>query len=856
MIAVGSALTTITLKNTTTSALTNEPVTFGQVFTEGDFPATGAAVELRAPDNSIIACQLDAKNTHADGSLRHAILSAIIPSLAASASVTYSILRKTAGAAGTPVLPADFTGLNATVLLSDNGADVSGPNAGTAYTADAAALLTAGTYETWLSGPIVSEWLLRVPFKTAVGQEHPDLHARINIRAYAGQSRAKIDYVIENCWAKERTTPLGNNPWEAVSVSHKVYSFSLKAGNTTVYDRSEQGYVRTKLTFNNNGVYDGNQTGIPNTSTVYTATITVDGVPKAISIVGSSAQTFLQLRNQINTQLGGAATVTGDTTMLGLIFRSATFGAGSSVSIDYGTLFPALSHSTLYRPIRGDEVIHYAGTRWKKTFWWGAESKLHVAHNKTYLMASKAVPNYKADLVGNAAKIATNLANITLNGDIGSSGITKANMADVGYAPGIGILPEWAAMYLVNQDQAAKTTMLKQADLQGSWPIHIRDFVTDKPISFEKWPYATFSPNGGDSYNPAKGVQEKLPSGAANTAIPLNTNLPDTSHHPDFCFLPYLVTGDHFYLDGLLFYHRFLGLNSNPATTFRENKKCLWRSDQPRGQAWYMRSTVHAAYIIPTSHPLRAEILYCLDSNVAWYGTNYVASNGIYHNVFGFIYHGSTGLPYTMGGAASTGGAPWMDDFFTSAAGRGVELGFSTLLPLLQFKARCVAGRLTSGAAFCWQMATAYTLRFRAVNGGALYSSWAEVFQVSVAASIVAATCGTQEMATAISGQLGYTISQNAMSGYPNEMSGYPANMQPAVAYCATYDTVSGDDAWTVFDARTMQPDYNLGPQFAIVPRTAETTEEPPDEPAPEQTSPADVYAVASGMPIYGGRAA
>lgn len=847
MIAVGAVITTITFQNTSASAQTKVPVTFGQVFKEGDLPAAGAAVELRAPDNSIVPCQLDTKVNHADGSLRHGILSAIIPALAASASVTYSIVRKAAPITGSAPVPADFAGLTAAVLLTDTGTDLGGPTAGTAYTADAAALLAAGTYTTWLSGPIVSEWIVRVPLKTAGGAEHPDLHARFNIRAYAGQAKAKIDYIVENAWAKPKTVPSGSTPWETVSNTPIVYAFSLKAGSTTVHSRAVNGYTITRLTFNGNGVYDGNATGLANDATVYTATITVDGVAKPISITGSSAQNFGQLRALFNTQLGGAATCESDVGMLGLRFKSTTTGAGSSVVISYGTLFPALSHPVAYRPIRGDEVIHYPATRWKKTFWWGAAPEVHIAHNKTYLMVSKAVPNYDPALTGSTATIAADLAAMKSNEDIGANGVTKAYMGDVGYAPGIGILPEWAVMYLINQGVDAKYVMLKQADLQGSWGMHVRDYATDLPISYERWPFATFSVNAGDSNNQATGLNEKLPSHVFPPQLPTNRNLADTAHHPDFCFLPYMVTGDHYYMEGLLFYQRFLGLNTNSHATYRGGRKCLWKDDQPRGQAWSLRTTAHALYITPSAHPLLSDIAYSMAENATWYGTNYVAPGGQYHNVFGFIYHGY-GLAYNVGGQANTGGSHWMDDYITQACGRAVELGYSEYMPLFQFKAKCPVGRLTSGANYCWQLAaTGAAIRLKDTAASAMYTTWNQVYMGSFSTAITSQACGSTGMASALTTEFGYTVLQNAIPGYPTTVGGYPSNTQPAVAYCATYDVPGGDDAWVVLESRTQKPDYNLGPQFAIIPRPQE---------AVTVTVPADNYQIGSGQTMYFGRTA
>lgn len=844
-VALGATITSIVLSSTDGAAGANVPVTFGQVFVAGDL-AAGSFVELKPSGGVAVPCQLDVKATHDDGTIRHAVLSAIIPAVPATGSVTYGIVRAAAGPAGSALTPANFNGLNATVTLSDNGIAATGPAAGTVYTADAGAQLASGTYETWLSGPVASEWIVRAPLKTAGGAVHPDLHARFSIRGYAGQTQAKIDYVVENNWAKPKATPSGSSPWETVSVDAHVYSYSLKAGGTTVDSRAVNGAQLVRFGLNANtssrGTYDATATGLANDATVYTATMTVDGASKAISITGSAAQTFGQLKTLLSAQLGAGATCKSDVTNLGLEFKSASTGAGSYITItNYGTLFPALGASGPYRPIRGDEYVHYARTRWKKTFWWGTAPHVHIAHNKAYLASTKAVPNYQADLTGSAATISTDLAALNANGDLGQNGITKAFMADTGYAPGIGMLPEWTAMYLVNQGADAKYIMLKMADLSGSWPVHVREYNTDKPLSFETWPYATFSPNSGDSVNPATGLQEKLPDMAALTTLPGNRMQPEVAHHPDFCSVPYLVTGDHYYLEGMLFYQRWTTLSANAHSSYRDGRKSLWKVEQVRGQAWNMRTAVHTAYLVPTGHPLRADVQYQIDQNISWYTTNYLAPGSPYGNVFGAIIHGGSVI-YQVNGQNNVGLAVWQDSFFTATCGRAVELGFSSYLDLLKFKSKLTVGLLTSGAAFCWQAATMYLMQFRDTEASPLYTTFSQVYQASATPAMKAAACGSQAMADALG------VPLNAMAGYPADVGGFPANMQPAVAYAATYGTPGADNAWTVLDARSAKPDYNTGPQFSITPRSVAVSY--------PMTGPADIYTVASGKPIYGGRAA
>ena len=84
----------------------------------------------------------------------------------------------------------------------------------------------------------------------------------------------------------------------------------------------------------------------------YAATITVDGVAKSISVVGSAAQTYTTLVNEINTDLGASATAA----IVGgnIVITSATTGVDSSVSVLDSTLFKAVTgFKQLVTPVAG-----------------------------------------------------------------------------------------------------------------------------------------------------------------------------------------------------------------------------------------------------------------------------------------------------------------------------------------------------------------------------------------------------------------------------------------------------------------------------------------------------------------------
>lgn len=113
-------------------------------------------------------------------------------------------------------------------------------------------------------------------------------------------------------------------------------------------------------------------TGLSNTPLVYTATINVDGVNHAITVVGSAAQTFGTMLTEINTDLLGnavATLVTSGVNIGRILITSVTTGLNSTVSITNSggsPLFPsitgAITYASLGAEVRGNTLFKYTVT--------------------------------------------------------------------------------------------------------------------------------------------------------------------------------------------------------------------------------------------------------------------------------------------------------------------------------------------------------------------------------------------------------------------------------------------------------------------------------------------------------------
>lgn len=207
-------------------------MTFGQIFKEGDVPA-GAT--LRATlDGHTIPIQVDRKATHADGSLRHAVITVLVPELSASARRLITLSTGGEAATGSPVSLDDL-------LATSFDAQVSLQVGSQTLTASARQLLEQAQSQgscrpwgkqcnVWLSGPQVTEWIVGGPLQSSTGPS-PHLAAYFYIRAYAGDPmhRVRVNVVIENDWTwvaaphditYDATLTVGSNVYSKTGIDH------------------------------------------------------------------------------------------------------------------------------------------------------------------------------------------------------------------------------------------------------------------------------------------------------------------------------------------------------------------------------------------------------------------------------------------------------------------------------------------------------------------------------------------------------------------------------------------------------------------------------------------------------------
>ncbi len=242
------------------------PVTFGQVFKPGYVPQ-GSTLEIGTPT------QVDSKTFYPDGSLKHAILTTEVP----SGSDTVLVLETEASSPLTPSLDLNSliaSGYNLTASLNV---------VGTNYSASAIDFLQNAQVTTWLSGPLVSEWIVGgSPSSGSV--PHPYLTVYFHVRYYR-DGRVRTDVKVEN------TKTFLNK--QTIS-----YDVVISQNGQTIYSKSNldhymHGYWRKRFWWKDSGDADP-QTYVKHDMQYLRATKAVPNYDTGVSISSQYLQSMTQ----------------------------------------------------------------------------------------------------------------------------------------------------------------------------------------------------------------------------------------------------------------------------------------------------------------------------------------------------------------------------------------------------------------------------------------------------------------------------------------------------------------------------------------------------------------------------------
>lgn len=494
----------------------------------------------------------------------------------------------------------------------------------------------------------------------------------------------------------------------------------------------------------------------------------------------------------------------------------------------------------------GKALTHYHHARWHQYAWTGTAPQVHVMLETAYLIGTGAVPNYDQSILP-SEKVVDAMGQAITADNTGPMkiGTVTPYMGQAGGREDIGPLPSWAVNYILTMDKRAKDLMMANSDGSGSWSVHLRDEKTGYPLRAEgALGNLTLHPNAANS-GPMP-VPRQSDEHSGDTPY-----MDDVAHHPSLNYVPYLVTGDYYYLEELQFWAVLNPLGTDPNS--HGHGAGLFRWLQIRGQAWGLRTLGQVAYITPDDHPLKDFFVKQVDNNLNFYSDAYVKGNP---NKLG-VYDGSgdqSAPPVDRDGGINS--PPWQDAFFTWSFGYLAELGFEKAKPIAKWKSKFTTGRLTDPE-YCWVMFAPYQFPRIADDKGKIFETFGELYRATFGGDsipddlgtyrtspgkgkFIDLPCGSQAQAdylNVINGNWGWPVGRT--NGLSDGTGGTAAQIQPALAIAADSGSENGQKAWTVYQGRSVKPDYSFNPQWNIIPRSMPQPVATPYTPPSPSTPPA-----------------
>ncbi|CAH9019743.1 hypothetical protein [Candidatus Nitrosacidococcus sp. I8] len=422
------------------------------------------------------------------------------------------------------------------------------------------------------------------------------------------------------------------------------------------------------------------------------------------------------------------------------------------------------------------QLTHYKAQRWHHALWYNNQ-KLdnYVVQDTPYMTQVGVIDRYQANIQPSQSYLSKMRQSCApLN-----NCEYLAQMGDAGLSEMIGPLPRWTTSYVTYpQDKRTFTYMLAGDDGMGAYDIHFREnnqngtlsntalnyyplsIVEHPGVSLIAWIYST--------------PQDKLPCNPSLcTAAGVgykngNSNSWDNSHQPSTAFIPYMVTGDYYWMEELAFVVSNNLIWGHP--TYREGSKgnIDGTISQVRGKAWTFREIAHGAYLLPnessTAYPTTNEINTILNYNINFFVTSYankqcitipgVTQSPDCANSIGQL-STSTTYPGPYNNVPNSSISPWMHSYFVWAMQHIYMLDrrdstVRNIQPLVQFTAQLELGMFGpyNSTGYCWIVASAD--RVSAKDGS---DNWlatiADMFNISFPDAI-GKTCPSADMSQAL----------------------------------------------------------------------------------------------------------
>lgn len=396
-------------------------------------------------------------------------------------------------------------------------------------------------------------------------------------------------------------------------------------------------------------------------------------------------------------------------------FRSDTNGARDEVVFEYGDpLATTVADMAGYTATISKAGVTLATISVPQHFWFGRwrwqSAPRPVTTTPAALIAAGLLPHYDGSTLGTFSKTspAFTYTPMTLAGLTG-------NMGQTGERGDIGPVTEWQADYIIAGTNLP--TVLAQAEASGTFPWNIRDQSTGAPYDVIANPRASL-------YSASVGAPYIRSTACAIGGHPV---FGDPAHEPALNYLPFLLTGDPYYLESLQFQATFDVLTLPPAYRYTA-------SGAERAFAWSVRNAAQVAKITPSTVPswLKPQSYWqsVLGNYLTWLTGQISNTSNPLIGVFATITN--LGAQVEPGQPAGTYFTPWQDDFLAFVLCWAASW-FPAWLPAATWKISSSIARANGDGNWLRAHPSPYYIGVEATPAGPMDTSWAAAYARNVA---------------------------------------------------------------------------------------------------------------------------
>ena len=781
------------------------PFTISRVFDQGEFPECVQA----AIRGELVITQCDVKNRWPDGSLRHAVIT-FPAELPAGKYMQVDFYPQACvepfGWFSRDEVLAHFDGKWGAVLTATakvrEGAKAS-------YTADVRKILRAWDGQEsdtgvryWLKGPWVTQMIVEdtsaaLPYDFGWKNDLPSAMLGVNINATATSFKVRSESAADLAtWP----TPL------TVCLEAEKIRICEIAGDTLTVCKDGRGAEGTRAAahFANRAIapdlnwLDAPEDKYRSLHPIFVVTIYRNWPGVEVDVIMENAWST-KLQDQV---------------------YNARIGMGPDGSI----------------PAWEKNVVHVAQTRWRKTIWNGTPlPPVRIDHNLPYLIYTGVVPSYDLSVSLPHATVVReqDAFNKSDQGEVNGFAVWQPAMPTGGGRGDIGVLPRWYVAALYSSDHTLQKALFADGDVAGHVPVHIRESLDEerrfveggevpargRVISIDARP-TVFTRQGLLAWSEVRPEDRLVPVGTISAG---GWNV-DMAHHPSMAYLPYLLSGDWYYMSEMQYWASFyLGYVNPGVCPYCRNGSAgyLFGGTEPRAEAWALRTLAQTLASMPDGAPEQAYFRNKMASNLAIREGFYDVRDGVYagselwkygreqigYGLANPLHFAELGCPTDcvdpkVVDPAQTyaAGSPWMISYLHVVNKHIEDLGIREITP----QRRLIGYNLISQLQhldFNPYLAAEYRIPIRRSSDQQIFDTWAAVRQAFVEDLRGASKIPDARMSPA---------------------DHYPYLLKAAASCVVEFETpdkLSGASAYDWISRKVNQSLYALDPTWAIVPR-------------------------------------